>query len=282
MISKGSRIYSVKEIHEMCRDGFSDDLIEFYKRASESIRRILLSEAADEVRLELMEIKLMESEPVQVSDESQKKEALVINESAEEKDVSIAEEIIDPISEEENVESSVALVSCVEESLESNVMESIAKETVEESVEQESGAEDSMEIYPDAGSKENPDITIVASYTTEETESDVLEILAEKEESEVEEEPVNQSPYADKEFKSRLEVDELWLNITETQWCQLHGIPYQTIQVMVRFGGTKKYGVLSNCCPQCKRLYMNAQEYKEYLPIFRKKGIIYHIEEEIK
>ena len=88
------------------------------------------------------------------------------------------------------------------------------------------------------------------------------------------------SPYEDKDFETRLEVEELWIVLTEEEKCLLHNIPFKTIQVMTKFSGTKKYGALLTCCPECKQIYMKRQEFKEYLPIFMKKGIIYHIEEE--
>jgi hypothetical protein len=90
------------------------------------------------------------------------------------------------------------------------------------------------------------------------------------------EEKVN--PYLDMDFSKRLELDELRVKITNDVECHLHGIPYEKIQVVLLYGGGKKYGSYLQCCPICKKLFIKEEDFRELETKLKEKNIKYLVD----
>lgn len=246
--SKGSRIYSVKEIHEMCQNGLSNEMLAFCERAPESIKKIIWTHACEEVRNTISSLHATDKQQKSSTNHCELVEQVICDDAAEVLSVNGEHYIPDEDLNDEIVE--VATRECQFEQLKIELP----------------AIESNIEIIP------------VDSGTEKTVSQEAGQMMRDNSKEEVDVQP-NPSPYANIEFGVRIEVDELWITLTEKQNCPIHGIPYKNTQVMTRFARTKKYGAMLNCCPGCKRIYMKRQELNEYLPIFKAKGIIYQLEE---
>lgn len=84
--------------------------------------------------------------------------------------------------------------------------------------------------------------------------------------------------YIDMDFSKRLEIDELRVKISSDDVCYVHSEPFEKIQVVLLFGGGKKYGSYLKCCPKCKKLFIKEDDFKELEIRLKEKNIKYSIE----
>ncbi|MCR5836011.1 MAG: hypothetical protein K6G88_05870 [Lachnospiraceae bacterium] len=68
------------------------------------------------------------------------------------------------------------------------------------------------------------------------------------------------NPYEGLEFESRLDVDSLYIHISEDSKCPVHRTELKSIQVVVKYDQGKKFGVMCNCCKLCKRIYCSQSQ----------------------
>ena len=69
--------------------------------------------------------------------------------------------------------------------------------------------------------------------------------------------------YDSLEFENRLEVDSLLIHIANDDFCPVHGTPLDKIQVVVKYDQHKRFGIITQCCKACKRIYCSQAEIKE-------------------
>lgn len=86
------------------------------------------------------------------------------------------------------------------------------------------------------------------------------------------------NPYIDMDFTQRLEINELRVTITSDTKCRVHGNQFEKLQVVLLYGGGKRYGSYLQCCSKCKRLFATEDEFKELEIRLIDKNIRYSIE----
>lgn len=81
------------------------------------------------------------------------------------------------------------------------------------------------------------------------------------------------SPYKMLEFKDRIEVDGVWIYITNDNKCPVHNIDLEDIQLVVKYDQRKRFGIITRCCKSCKRIYCTQSEAEKILKNISDKNI---------
>ena len=85
------------------------------------------------------------------------------------------------------------------------------------------------------------------------------------------------NPYIGMDFSKRLELNELRVTLTCGDECLLHNKPYEKIQVVLLYGGGKKFGAYLQCCCKCKKIFIKEEAFKELEIRLQEKNIKYSI-----
>lgn len=126
-----------------------------------------------------------------------------------------------------------------------------------------------------ASEVELPELEVEAEDTFLETDETAEEVLVPEFENVVDncEETNIDNPYETLDFSDRIEVDKLWLHIAEDNKCPIHDTPLERIQVVVKFDQRKRFGIITQCCKMCKRVYCSQAEIDEIKDAFSGKNV---------
>ena len=86
------------------------------------------------------------------------------------------------------------------------------------------------------------------------------------------------NPYKEKEFKKRLEVEDVYISVLDDAVCPECGSEIDSIQVVVKRSNAGRIITVNNmikCCRRCKRLFVNEAEYPELKEFYVSRNIKY-------
>lgn len=247
----GERIYSTKEIKGMLENSMSDELLSYFEKSSDRIKRIIINWARQynnlndnaKILLELTGWKEDESPSTDLIDEN-----IAVSDYTE-------------VDEEQSVQVIVEQ-SDIEDSIPNEFEEQIVQVKVEQNDLVESISEESKEV--------NDDDFFSGDFELEEDDSSEEEISAPD---------IPKDPYEDyyKEyaFKDRVAPDVFVAYISSDKSCNIHNTFLKPIQVVLEYDKGRKQSFMIRSCRECKKLFVEQKDIKSLKKDLDEKGIAY-------
>lgn len=71
------------------------------------------------------------------------------------------------------------------------------------------------------------------------------------------------NPYKALSFEERLEVNGLYIHVTQDGKCPIHGSTLERIQVVIKYDHRNRFCIITQCCKECKCIYCSLSEIEE-------------------
>lgn len=90
---------------------------------------------------------------------------------------------------------------------------------------------------------------------------------------------VEKNPYLSMDFSDRINVDKIYAYIVDTLACKNDSHKIRKIQIVAKKNNGGLFGVMMDCCDECKKLYVLRESVLEKVDLFEKKQIKFEFKE---